>query len=96
MEIMVKVCNEIVMASMCIKTIDRMARTCDLRITSPALYVSCATAGLERGGEGGGKGSLHYDTSRRPILLSHNLVSGISISDFQNMLLGANCKIRVF
>ena len=50
MKIMVKVHNEMVMASMRIKTIDRMDRTSDFRITSPALYVSCATAG---GGGGG-------------------------------------------
>ena len=47
---------------------------------SPALYVSCATVCFERGGGGG---YMHFHTSRRPIRLCHNLVFGISISDFK-------------
>ena len=40
--------------------------------------VRYATASLGRGGGG----YMHYVISRRPILLSHNLVLRISISDF--------------
>ena len=81
---MVKVRNEIVMASMCTKMYQNNRPYGQNQ--RPSYHESSTLCQLRHGGprkgKGGGGGYMHYDTPRRPILLSHNLVSGFSISDF--------------